>query len=320
MKINTAATGKRRYGLGERTAPTRGKVNPSGYIQREVRNRNRQAGMGQDGQSDRRSGLAKAALNNAGRYAGKPQNPKMGVRPIGVRPGGRTGNIKIGTPGFKDIKIGTPEGEGFGAGPQIPNLKINDNGQLDLPFDEAFGLDMVNQQQSMNAELMDLQQQQQMQALQHGNTKRDLGLQYEDVKRDTLNSDASRGMAFSSQYAVGASNNARNYNNAINDLESANTLANTGFSNQRMGIQNAFNDYIRQAVLRRTMDLAGEAGDLGFGIDAPNADWMDPKNPKKYPGKAQHNKPTLKKPAKKSTPSKSSGKKKSSPIKKLKKR
>lgn len=330
MRMTEAAMGSRNYNMGMSKAPTRGKVNPSGYIKRELRNRNKAAGRGNDGNSDRRSGIAKAALKNVNKYAwngpGKLQNPTMSTRPKPNLP-----NISIPKgEGFGSSvpKVGIPGGEGFGGPSQrpIPNISINKNGQLDLPFDEAFGLDLVDQQQGMNSELMDLQQQQQMQALQHANSKRDLGLQFEGVQRDTLNSNAGRGTAFSSQYAVGASDNARNYNNVLNDLDSANTLANSGFANQRMGIQNAFNDYVRQAVLRRTMDMAPGAGDLGYGIDAPNADWVDPKSPKKYPGKAQHNKATLKKAAKKSIAKKSDNKnkrhnnKKSSPIKRLKKR
>jgi hypothetical protein len=326
MKVAKAATGSRNYNMGMSKAPTRGKVNPSGYIQREVRNRNQQA-VGRDGQSDRRSGLAQAALKNAGRYAGKPQNPKMGARPVGVRPGGRSANIKIGTPGFKDIKIGTPGFEDIKVGtpegmgqPQIPNVRINNNGQLDLPFDEAFGLGLVEQQQEMNSELMGLQGEEQAQAMDFANQQRDLGLQFEDVKRNTLNGNAAGGTAFSSQYAVGASDNSRNFNNALNDLNAWNTQTMSGFGNQRMGIQNAFNDYVRQAVLRRSMDLAAEAGDLGYGQDAPNADWWG-KAPKKYPAKAQHNKSTLKKStAPKKSSSNSKTPKKSSPIKKLKKR
>lgn len=271
MKINTAATGKRRYGLGQRHAPTRGKVNPKGYIKREISNRNKKAGKGKDGLSDRRSGLAKAALRNSKRYVSNRPKP----RPTATlpKPANRPNDMRVGTP---EALAGTPQP------PQIPNISINQNGQLDLPFDEAFGLGLLDQQQSMNSELLNLQQQQQQQAMEFANNQRDLGLQYEDIKRDTLNGNAAQGMAFSSQYAVGASDNARNFNNAQNDLNAWNAQSQSDFDMQRTGIQNAFNDYVRQAVLRQSMDLAGEAGDLGYGISKPEQVW---KNKKKAPAK-----------------------------------
>lgn len=307
MQVQKAALGSRNYRLGMSKAPTRGKVNPRGYIQREIRNRNqKRAGRGNDGFSDRRSGLAKSALNNAKRYAsspGKKQDPRLASKP-------KRNDVKITTPGFADPNDNTRiTAPGFvDNSPSIPPLKINENGQLDLPFDEAFGLGLVDQQQSMNSELMDLQQQEQEQALDFANSRRNLTNQFREANRNTLNENAARGTAFSSGYGVQASDNARNFNNAINDLTSWNTQTMSGFGNRRMGIQNAFNDYVRQAVLRRSMDLAPEAGDLGYGVDKPKQVWNKPSSPKK--------KPSASKGGKKTTPSKGSKKLPTKPAKK----
>jgi len=177
-------------------------------------------------------------------------------------------------------------------------VKINENGQLDLPYGDAFGSSMLDYQTQMNQDLLDLQQSQQAQAADYNQQKRDLTQQYDQAKRGTLNAAASRGQAFSSAYGTQVANNATSFNNANNDLDNANAQAQAGFSANRTGIETAFNNYLRRAVLDRGVELAGQAGTLGYGQAAAKPVYAPPKRPAP-PKKPVAKKPAPKKPVKK---------------------
>lgn len=121
----TNSVGKRVY-RGGSFAPNRGKVNPGGYIKREVRKRG-VSQIGGDGMSDTRSGLAKAAL--ARMQAGGGRQSKLGSmmgmqmqfarRPMhggGVRPvpPGSFGGPDDGRPIAGSGPRMIPPGTGFG--------------------------------------------------------------------------------------------------------------------------------------------------------------------------------------------------------------
>lgn len=324
--FNQYAAGRKIYSNGS-YAPTRGQVDPNGYMQRELRKRQQVAmQQGNDGQSDRRSGIAADRLRNLVKmHGGKVSqenkynmdvlNRKLqrlsGAEKVTPHNGGRTGNegpggVTSGDRGGRkpptdhggvtidDRNPGTsvpnptqpptPVGQ-----PQIPTVKINANGQLDLPYDANWSWDLLNKKEQMNFDLLGLQQQAQQQALEYAQMQRQAGQEFEDVQRGTLNSAAGRGMAFSSGYGHDVATNATNFNNYMNDLNQGNALFNQGIAGERMGIENSFNDFIRKSILKMGQGLEGSAGDLGYGQGTaqptvPNVKVPKPK-PKKNDGK-----------------------------------
>src|SRR5690349_9290519 len=73
-------------------APTRGTVDPMGYIDRQLNSRSFASPVGGDGFSDKRSGLAQAALQRLQQGQGSPQSQPQGM-PQGSIPGGPIGYI-----------------------------------------------------------------------------------------------------------------------------------------------------------------------------------------------------------------------------------
>lgn len=150
---------------------------------------------------------------------------------------------------------------------QTPVVKINENGQLDLPYGENFGADMLQHQEEMNASLLDLQTSGQDQQASYAASKRDLDATYTKAKRSTLDNAAARGSVFGSSYGVGVGNDATNFNNQASDLESQNNQALVANSAGRTGIETSFNNYLRKAVLDRGVELNADAGKLGYGTN-----------------------------------------------------
>ena len=82
------AAGKKVYAQGS-FAPTRGTVDPQGYIQRELAKQQSVSSIGRyDGQSDTRSGLAQAALQ---RMKAVAPGQALSTQPQAHNGGGRTG-------------------------------------------------------------------------------------------------------------------------------------------------------------------------------------------------------------------------------------
>jgi hypothetical protein len=103
----------------------------------------------------------------------------------------------------------------------------------------------------MNSQLMDLQFESQDQAMQYARANRDADIEYGDVKRGTLGANAQGGTAFSSQYGTSVGENARAYGNYKNDLLMDNNMFNQRTAYERLAIQNAFNEMLRQDVITR---------------------------------------------------------------------
>jgi hypothetical protein len=259
--VSKALTGKRVYRMSS-YAPTRGTNNPKGYVERELRNRTKPqkvqkqlpqkraepiqkkiAGthgvskVGKDGQSDTRSGLAASTLN-------KPNRRR------------RRRSINDSFQKFNRAPLTTP---------RYKPIAINSNGRLDLPFDYAAGQGALERQQEANSNLLDLQRQTQEHATSYLQQMRNSQQNYGQVRRQTLNSNAARGSAFSSAYGTAVGRNATDYNNQVNDLNADNTLFNNGVAAQRNDITAGLNDFLRQQALQRGVALGSKAGTLGFG-------------------------------------------------------
>jgi hypothetical protein len=270
MNTNKALTGKRVYRMSSH-APTRGTNNPSGYIKRELRNDNKPeraqriqplkpaepvykkaAGnhgvskVGNDGQSDTRSGLAS-----------KMKPPPRNITKLPSRPRPRVAGI---------VKAAGMTGGAAMAAHNKANIAINNNGRLDLPFDYSASQNALEQQQQANQSLLDLQSQQQQHAQEYLKGLRDAQQGYTGQQRQTLNDNAARGTAFSSGYGVQVGQNATNYNNAVNDLGAQNTQFNNSIEAQRTAVNTGLQDYLRQQALARAVKLDNDAGTLGFGV------------------------------------------------------
>ncbi len=235
-----------------------------------------------------RSGLAAKALKSATKYP-KPMPQKKPVVHYATKTVTKTPIHPLALKNAAQHKVASTVSKPATAlapapaqaTPPVPVVKINENGQLDLPYGSAFGNSMLDYQTQMNSQLQDLQQSQQAQASDYAQKKRDLGQQYTEQQRGTLNQNASRGTAFSSAYGTQVADNATQYNNANNDLNTADAQAQAGYSSARTGIETAFNNYLRQAVLDRGVELAGQAGKLGYGQATAKAVYAQPKSPAK---------------------------------------
>lgn len=269
MSIQQFSRGRAVYSQGS-YAPTRGQVSAQGaqgYLKREL-NKPGKAGVsqwGKDGQSDTRSGMAKAALdrknaaNNGRPQLGGPRppikNPQVG------QPGGPSGGQ---SEGGTAPSTGGPKPP---AQPPQPVVEIGENGQLKLPYNQEFSEGVLGALQESNSSLLDIQNQQQQQALQYMQSNRDADVDYTNLKRSTLSDNAGRGTAFSSGYGLAVGNNANAYNTMKNDLATQHTMANSNFDLQRAGIYDSFNDTLRQGALAYGNSLTEQAGNLGYGTD-----------------------------------------------------
>lgn len=275
MSIQQFSRGRAVYGQGS-YAPTRGQVSAQGaqgYLKRELGKKGK-AGVsswGRDGQSDTRSGVAKAALGR--KDAASKGRPQLGgIRPPLTGPNTSKGG-QVGQPGGPDRETGgtrppiQPGQPGGGGSAPDPVVEISENGQLKLPYNQQYGESVLGALQDSNSSLLDIQSQQQQQALQYMQANRDVDTQYTGLKRNTLSDNAGRGTAFSSGYGLAVGNDATMYNNTKNDLASQNTQINNTLDLQRAGIYDAFNDTLRQGALSYGNSLTEQAGNLGYGTD-----------------------------------------------------
>jgi hypothetical protein len=266
MSVGTYSRGRPVYGSGS-YAPNRGHVSPQGalgYMQREMRRPNSPyqsiSRTGRDGQSDTRSGVAANILARKGKDGkkGKKDLKHGGSEP--KHPFQNEGRPVTGQPGQ----------------PQVPVIQINENGTLDLPFDDEWSQALIDSLQTMNTQLLDLSRESQSGALEYLKANRELDSGYESAKRSTLNQNAAAGTAFSSAYGNAVSENARDYNLVKNDLLTGNAQFMSGIDQSRLQIQNAFNEMLRRDILNRA-----KAESLDEDNEAPNTDPLPKRNSKR---------------------------------------
>lgn len=260
LSRNKALMGKRVYN-GVSQSPNRGPVSGNGamgYMRREL-NKGRMTAntQGRDGKSDSRSGVAKRALQASihnpprGNLTGTsdPKPTKPGKDPSG--PGGSGPRPVAGGPS-------APQ-------PTQPQIQINDQGLLELPYNQDYAAEQLGLVQDANEQLMGLNAEAQNQNLEYTTGKRDAQLAYDQLRMQTLNKNAAGGTAFSSMYGTSVANNANAYANQMGGLEQANTLFNQQQGVQRASIQAALNQQIAALTQQYADELGGQAGSLGFG-------------------------------------------------------
>lgn len=272
MVFNSFAAGKKVYGNGS-YAPTRGRVSAQGamgYLQREINKPNAPQKLfngvstfGRDGQSDTRSGVAAGMLANRGGMmkagTGPVRNP--GPTPPPSTEDGTTNQQGPSNPGPNSPEPNPqPGGTGSGNGgpvgappfsPPNPTIEIGADGILQLPYDAEWSQSVLDAMSSMNSQLMDLNFSSQEQAMEYGRANRDADIEYTGVKRGTLGANSQGGTAFSSQYGNAVGQNATAYGNYKNDLLMDNNLFKTRTDYERLAIQNAFNEMLRQDIINR---------------------------------------------------------------------
>lgn len=263
MQIGTLARGNPIYRMSS-FAPTRGPVNPAGYLQRELR---RQGLQGNDGQSDRRSGMAQNALQRRGiaagdnRGGGLPRNPR---NPPPSSPGGRGDTTGPLHPAEGTNTPGGPYG-GIMNNAGTPVVNVNEDGTLELPFDLQTSKDALALQQDFNNRLLELQQGSQTSDLEYQMAMRAAMQGYDETKRGTLNSAAASGNAFSSAYGYAAGRNANEFANTTGNLTSQHGLDAAQTVASRQALIRDFNAALAQLIAEQAANAAGDAGSLGYG-------------------------------------------------------
>lgn len=278
MTFNRFAAGKKVYGQGS-YAPTKGQVNPQGYIQREVERRNKQAlanrggvsRVGNDGQSDTRSGLAARALrDNRGLKARAVQGkPVATVRNSG---GGNSQRPKTRTQQTSGNPVSTTA-----VAPVGPTVNINPTGQLELPYGSEYANQVLDAQMQYDAELLAMQEEEQSNDLAYQSNMRDLDYGYKGQQRNTLNDNAASGTAFSSAYGVGVNEDSRSYMNAKNDMDTSNTNFKTNIKSRRNQASSALHSLIQRAQQAYADQLAQDAAN--YGADDAYVDSTDSTDP-----------------------------------------
>lgn len=257
-----AQTGNRVYrGTGQ--APNRGQVSAQGaqgYIKREL-NRN-QGGVvqpvGRDGKSDSRSGVASRALqNNLGNNT--------------VRPPASSLNAPRGGKNMQGSKIppnkqgSNPVGDPVAQAPVVPQIKVNDQGLLELPYSQNLSMTALQALEESNQGLLDLQTEEQTMAQEAAQMRRDADNTYGQLKTQTLGNNASSGTAFSSQYAKGVADNATAYSNTLADIQRQESDFSQQASAKRASIQSSLAQQLAAAAQGEADTLNESAGSLGYG-------------------------------------------------------
>lgn len=292
--LQRAQTGNRVYnGVGQ--APNIGQVSASGaqgYLQRELRKRNGARPVGGDGKSDRRSGVAARALgtmfNNPGRPVAAPASPmKNKNKGTGALKGNNQGKGKNQGNKPKGIRDGTiiPNQP-----MQVPQVTVNANGILELPYNQDLSMDAWTAVNESNNELLALQQEEQEAALQAMQARRDAEVQYNQLKTETESSNAGRGALYSSMHGKNVADNVTNYSNTLADISAQQSQLSASLAQRRAAIQTALNQQLSAQAQQYGHDLGeNEAGNLGYGQAAikPGKNKNQNKNKNKGKGKGK---------------------------------
>ena len=318
MAINRYAAGNKVYNGGS-SAATRGTVDPQGYVERSLRQRN----------SQRRSGHAAAAMRRLDRNRVSPgerrrlkrrkmltrkiQNTKPGQRRMNLRerraevrlrdmqPGKAKRQLRRKEQRLENRTDGNPRnnpgrnGNGPRGGgrnpmpgirnvPKYPVVKISPNGQLNLPWNLQSSMGAVQAQGQFNQGLLNLQGQEQNYMQDWTRNMRDSEIENQHQIDDTRNDFAARGLVGSSPYGQAVGQNATAWNNYETDMLTDKTNFMSQLAQNRLGIQNQFNDTLRALGIENVLSAEERAGELGYGRKQTGAVGMG-RNKKKRPGK-----------------------------------
>lgn len=281
--IDRYLVGNRVYRHGSH-APTMGTVDPTGYVERELRKRML------DPISQTRSGLASAALQRlqgnrtTGLMPPRTVTPTRQIQPyqptpVQFQPGG-TAPVGVGGNTALNAKLAAVKAQHYAEqqqqlaaakAKQAARPKVSSTGKVTPAKPTALPFDMEAQTEKINAadtlgqlRNMILAQRQQAES-QYSAGQHELDMQQPQQERSLLNNFGSRGLAFGSGYGVGLGN----LENALAGQRAGLDQAHTGTLADLLRQENQGNDTyqrrlatIQQALAER---LSKRAGTLGFG-------------------------------------------------------
>lgn len=260
VSFNKAQTGNRVYnGAGQ--APNKGPVSAAGaqgYLKRELNNRNRNSArpVGGDGKSDSRSGVAARALRSMV-GGGRPQagGLKQPTRP------GVMSNLPTAPPP-PAANSNSPSGL---PAPMIPQVQINANGILELPYDQNLSATSLAAVDASNADLMAIDQEEQQAKIEAMQNRNAALTQYGQLKTQTESGNASSGSLFSSMNGKNIVDNANAYTNTLAEISNREASATSDAATRRAAIQASLNQQLAEAAQTYANDMNENAGDYGFG-------------------------------------------------------
>ncbi len=267
MQQGTTLRGRNVYGSGS-YAPTKGRVSAAGsqgYLKRSIRQQiNPVRSVGGDGQSDTRSGLAAAAMQR--RIAQQPKN--NGFHVASTTPFPTAQQPQPVNPNGQAVGGGAQSGAAANSMGGTPQVVVNNNGQLELPYSPAWSQELLTQMGQYNSDLAALQADQQQSNLQFAAQRRLTDTEYTDTKRTTRNRNGGAGTLFSSAYGVQSLDDANDYQNTINELTAQQSASETAYDTQRTAIINGFKSILQQQALQYAESVAENAGSLGYGQES----------------------------------------------------
>lgn len=148
-------------------------------------------------------------------------------------------------------------------------VTVGANGQLNLPYNAAYGQAQYDAVQKANDQLLGYQTDFNTQQQQYGTQKRNLASEYSNQQRTTRNVAGARGNVFSSAYGTAVSNDASKNASANAELEGQNTAFLQNYELQKSNVQNNLNQTLGLAMSQYAQDLAKQAGTLGYGKSSP---------------------------------------------------
>lgn len=280
--------GNKIYGSGRNSPHVGTKLDPSGYVDREL-NKSR---------VQKRSRLAQAALL---RFRGNMPNPwdgkNSGPNKSGGGGGGKGGNNNDGKPKNKPKNNNNngPDGgggnnggnnnngpPGGNTGGQYQPPKVDLNGKLlPMPWDMQMDwinatTDLANQNASWDSEVNQAN-------TQLGMSLRDMARQKITDSRELRDQESSRGMAFSSGNANNIANMENDYAMAEADTKNyvQDLLGRIGIGGtDRAMAQGQYEQYASLLQAEAARQLAERAGTLGLGKNNNNGDHSQPGRPK----------------------------------------
>ena len=253
MGLQSYSVGNRVYN-GASSAPTRGTVDPMGYVERSLNN-----------PSSSRSGLAEAALR---RMKGGVDGVAQSGSQVGYdwrNPQGQ-GQAQQGQQGMGQSGMGGPPSLAVtDIGKLRPQMPGASQGATGLPFDPEAADAQQDLQGQKNRFESDATSEGQRIEREYGSQRRSVEDQQPGAAKNLLENYAGRGMAYSSGYSYDQADQQGQYANLLGELEQGRTGGLADLLRQR-GLFN--DDYagrlqsIQSAAARR---LANQAGDLGLG-------------------------------------------------------
>lgn len=266
-------------------APTRGRNNPAGYLQRELSkqglvnannnatpNSNPNGGnvgvfggvsrVGGDGESDTRSGVAAGALKTTGA--------------VGTSQGQGNGLVTA-TPGLTT--------------PETPKAQISAIGEIKLPYNFNSTANILSEQQAAQQALLEIKKQRDANQLDYLRQSAMTQDEFDDTMDTSKNVAASRGLSFASAHGKDVSQNYNRFSDMMQQLAAdAAAKENSAVESQNI-VTTGLNAKLQQ-------ELAAQ----GFEAMEKGGQWVVTKKPTPTAKPSAKPKPAAKKPAAKPKP------------------